>query len=291
MEVIENPESIHLDLPTNDNCHFINPFQLVRDKITGSKTCLVILNQEIAISPELFERIWGNCELRICADGGGDRLLEYSTKHGKTESYLPHYIIGDLDSLSDGTKKFYEDRGVTVKQQWSQWHSDLDKSIVLCDLYFNRGNIDLNKLDDEDGLFKLDSETPKSETEVSILLLSAIGGRFDQTIHSINKLFVYSETKPNLDIKLWNSGFDEMILLIKKGENFVFLPGDKKNYNVGLLPLGQRVNLSTRGLKWDVTHWESHIYGSVSSSNRTVADTGFWIETDEALVVNLQIEM
>ncbi|KAL6940693.1 hypothetical protein ACO0QE_004606 [Hanseniaspora vineae] len=35
---------------------------------------LIILNQDIDILPELFRKLWEKCDVRICADGGGNRL-------------------------------------------------------------------------------------------------------------------------------------------------------------------------------------------------------------------------
>ena len=156
--VTENPESITVDIddiPVNDS----NRINLQRDILWPSgeirdRSALLFLNQAIQIPFNLFDQLWQSHSVKVCADGGANRLYEYLGQHdlrdsvpnsgdpnGKKaelyKSYLPNYIIGDLDSLRDDTRKIYESLGVAVIQQTTQYSTDLMKSINLISLHYN----------------------------------------------------------------------------------------------------------------------------------------------------------
>lgn len=67
---------------------------------------LVILNSA-SYSAKLTTAIWDNCKLRICADGGANRLFDSLTETER-EKYIPSYIIGDLDSARNEVVQFYQ---------------------------------------------------------------------------------------------------------------------------------------------------------------------------------------
>jgi thiamine pyrophosphokinase len=52
-------------------------------------------------------------DILICADGGANRLYELETTR---ESLIPKAIVGDLDSLSEKVKNFYEHKGTYIKK-------------------------------------------------------------------------------------------------------------------------------------------------------------------------------
>ncbi len=65
-------------------------------------------------------------DILICADGGANRLYELETTR---ESLIPKAIVGDLDSLSEKVKNFYEHKGTYIKKYEGQDDTDLEKSI------------------------------------------------------------------------------------------------------------------------------------------------------------------
>jgi thiamine pyrophosphokinase len=50
-------------------------------------------------------------KLKICADGGGNQLYDFAKANGnlQNKAWLPDYVIGDLDSLKDGVRQYYEE--------------------------------------------------------------------------------------------------------------------------------------------------------------------------------------
>lgn len=70
------------------------------------RTHLLILNSE-SFSPKLTVAMWNNCNLKICADGGANRLYDSLTAEERGV-YVPQYIVGDLDSLRSDVSEFYQ---------------------------------------------------------------------------------------------------------------------------------------------------------------------------------------
>ena len=71
-----------------------------------SSNHLVILNSD-SFCVKLTKNMWGKCEIKVCADGGANRLYD-SLSDGDRGDYIPQYIVGDLDSLRSEVRHFYE---------------------------------------------------------------------------------------------------------------------------------------------------------------------------------------
>ncbi|ODV95768.1 hypothetical protein PACTADRAFT_49220 [Pachysolen tannophilus NRRL Y-2460] len=318
-EVVERPDDFHIDVPSDDddnnaNINIIEPFKLKAGLSVNSKSSLLILNQEINMPWVTFIKIWNSTSLHVCADGGSNRLLAYinkfanSTHDDDCKKFKPDYIVGDLDSITDKTRKFYSDMKEEVKilLQETQYSTDLMKSLSLINLHFNFHKELINSLkefDEHDGIEKLNKNLNKNLgfeklSLIDVYILGGIGGRFDQTIHSINQLYHISSYYHNkLHLTFFNRDFEDLVLLIPKGLNFVKIHkqqiGSKKNAKhnrvVGLLPIGKEVIINTKGLKYDVTNWKSSIDSKVSTNNLIAGDNGFEMECTEDIVINFQI--
>lgn len=79
-------------------------------------------------------------KLRVCADGGANRWFDIVSKLSPnptaagTREKLPDLIRGDLDSLRDDVRKFYEERGVKVDDlSEDQDSTDLTKAVNYVD--------------------------------------------------------------------------------------------------------------------------------------------------------------
>lgn len=70
------------------------------------RTHLLILNSE-SFSAKLTTTMWNNCNLKVCADGGANRLFDSLTPEQRGV-YVPQYIVGDLDSLRSDVAEFYK---------------------------------------------------------------------------------------------------------------------------------------------------------------------------------------
>ncbi len=64
---------------------------------------LIILN--LNCSRELLKALWEVAQIRICADGGANRLFDIMGN--SRADYIPAYVKGDLDSLREEVKLFY----------------------------------------------------------------------------------------------------------------------------------------------------------------------------------------
>lgn len=298
-KIIENPDSLEVQIPNGVN--IISPMAFFDHSDTPIRV-LLVLNQEIRYPIDSFQLIWDNTSIKVCADGGADRLYNYAIKNGMSDIYVPDYVVGDLDSLKQTTRDYYESRGTVVKAQHSQYYSDLDKSISLINMVVNFKDVDITKLDDYNELESIEasrSETVAEPNDVLVLAVGGIGGRFDQTIATISRTLQCDKKRPWMDFMLLNSEHLEFVLLVPKGDNFIQFPRSQETglhdadarkdlRNVGLLPLAGPVVVTTHGLKWDVHNWPTQITGDLSLCNLQVGDVGFCINTSDDLFINIE---
>lgn len=60
------------------------------------------------ILPLHFQKFWKGAKLKICADGGANRLFDFFENHtSERTSYIPNIIKGDLDSMRKPVREFY----------------------------------------------------------------------------------------------------------------------------------------------------------------------------------------
>ncbi|EGV61459.1 thiamine pyrophosphokinase [Yamadazyma tenuis] len=285
-EVIENPDNLEVVAP--EDAHVIEPL-IFKDREVGNSS-LIVLNQEIH-SIDL-EGLWRNTKLHICADGGANRLFEYWKKHQRTEEFVPDFIVGDLDSLKADVQQFYEQHGCIVIPQYTQYASDFMKSMRLSMIYFQsettRGLL-YEPIESNKGLEFIQLEP--AQVSVDMYILNGLGGRFDQTVHSINQVIQLAQQFVQNSFRFITP--DDIVFLLRKGVNYIKYPskqsfGCQGNPVCGMLPLNTEVVLNTRGLKWDVLHWPSSMGGHVSSSNALVGISGAVIECSNDMIINIE---
>ena len=119
----------------------------------GSKTAIIVLNQPLP--SKLLQKLWRKCPIKICADGGANRLMDLKL--------VPQIIVGDLDSLSPDAKSFYSD--VQLVYIDDQDTNDFEKCLL---------SLNLNEID-------------------KILAIGALGGRLDHQMANISIIQKYSE--------------------------------------------------------------------------------------------------
>ena len=123
----------------------------VDDNNDNEMVALVILNTPIPMRSAIFPYLWETTSFRVCADGGANRLYEYSHSTNNSHDnnnddkddennnnnnkdrhclYIPDLIIGDLDSIQSHVRTYYETiHGVPVICHDDQNYNDLDKSL------------------------------------------------------------------------------------------------------------------------------------------------------------------
>lgn len=307
-KIVENPDSLHVEKPVGQSVHVISPCLFLEEvqesniSKASAVRCLLILNQEIRVKKQFFEKLWGSTSLHVCADGGANRLYKYCRCNDTESKYIPDFIVGDLDSLTEDTRHFYEARKTVIKKQASQYYSDLDKAIALINLTVNTPDVDIAKLDDYSQLETVEVEKNRkldTHKTITVITMGGIGGRYDQTIATISRTLQSYSIRPHMNFLLLNSEHPEFVLLLPQGKNFVNISADfldtkttdrKKDAlrTVGLLPLCKPARLTTKGLKWDVSDWETEMSGDLSLCNLQVGDNGFYVETSSDIFANIE---
>jgi thiamine pyrophosphokinase len=271
------------------------------------------LNAPIAQPPSpLFAWLWKQASFHVCADGGANRLLHATSssssyshndalqQQAATTEYIPHAIVGDLDSLRPLTREYYQQRGVQIVSDADQDRNDIDKAVATVVAHFTtmRPN---NNNDDDDAM------------TIRCVIYGSFGGRFDQEMASLQILYTYSGNaaaanaaantngerprRPNLQLFLYND--QTMAFLLPTGINHIYLAlsttptaTDDKAENTkdtaaaatmavvgegptcGLIPLGGPVDcVTTSGLEWNLHRQATAFGGLVSTSNRINATT------------------
>lgn len=153
-------------------------------------SALVVLNSE-TINSSLFEIVWDKSIIKVCADGGANRLLNFSLTHKKpslskskreqssghktTDLFIPDAICGDFDSVKQETLDFYRDKGVEVNHIKDQNSTDMDKCLKYVIEALN------SKSEQGNGV-----QVALKSTHVDVVVIGAFGGRFDHQMAHIN---------------------------------------------------------------------------------------------------------
>ncbi|KAK6457054.1 uncharacterized protein RJT20DRAFT_127186 [Scheffersomyces xylosifermentans] len=306
-EVVERPDDMEVEPPTEPHTH-IQPFEFLKiDDNVEERTALMILNQ--SLHGLNLRALWKRTNIHICADGGANQLFDYfqdKTNESSTalrEQYIPNYIVGDFDSLRDDVRSYYEIRGTRVIEQTSQYSTDFMKAMSTIQLHFHsdtsRKHLREGEINNNNGIdVYLDTIkiVPSEQSDIKIYILSGIGGRFDQTIHSISQLYQLNSSHSHLQLFFLTK--DDLIFLLKKGKNYISYPAKSSFHHArkvpvcGLLPLGNStIMLSSYGLKYDVSNWESRIAGNVSSSNGLSGINGVIVDSSDPIVMNIEINL
>ena len=209
---------------------------------SSTKHAMIILNSESTISSKaLIQKTWSQCDIRICADGGANRLYDL---FGNDVEFLPDQIKGDLDSIKPSVSEFYKSHGVKVLLDEAQDSNDLDKCMQSV----------------------LELCSPAGCLATNVLIIGAYGGRFDQEMAAIQALFK------------WDTYFHRIVLLGRPSISFLLSPGSHRieplemekqpgNY-CGLIPLnGPCRRITTTGLGWDLNNHELAFGNLISTSN------------------------
>ncbi|ODA77453.1 hypothetical protein RJ55_07082 [Drechmeria coniospora] len=228
-----------------------HPGKLLRDDQDSSTTnfALLVLNQPLKNGTNL-RRLWKNSVIRVAADGGANRLHELSSFHGKFSNLQA--IIGDLDSLSPSVRNFYTSRPnpAEVIHDADQDSTDFGKAITWI---------------------------RKGRKGIDIVALGGIGGRVDQGLSQLHHLYLFHPGPDYAAGHLYLLSGSSLTFLLTAGTHHIHVKEDGEDEvfgrNVGIIPLQEPSVISTKGLEWDVTDWESKIGGQMSTSNRVLPQT------------------
>jgi len=197
--------------------------------------------------------------LRIAADGGANRLHELSSFQGKFSNL--QVIIGDLDSLKSSVRDFYSSQPspAQVIHDTDQYSTDFGKAIRW-----------------------IRAEHPEG---MDIVALGGIGGRVDQGLSQLHHLYLFQQDATYASGRIFLLSGSSLTFLLKAGLHRIQVREDEEGEeqvfgkHVGILPLKEPSRITTKGLEWDVTDWETQFGGQLSTSNHVKPDAR-WIEVE-----------
>ncbi|WRX09673.1 thiamine pyrophosphokinase [Theobroma cacao] len=230
---------------------------------------LVVLNQNL---PRFTPLLWKHAQLRLCADGGANRVYDEMPRLFPQEDasdvrrsrYKPDVIKGDMDSIRTEVLDFYTSLGTEIiDKSHDQDTTDLHK----CVTYIRDFAPDLDK------------------SNLCILVAGALGGRFDHEMGNLNVLCRFS----SLRIVLLSD--DSLIhLLPRTHQHEIHILSSIEGPHCGLIPIGMPSSSSTTtGLQWDLNETEMRFGGLISTSN-IVTGEKVTVQSDSDLLWTISIK-
>ncbi|KAF9122667.1 hypothetical protein BGW39_009575 [Mortierella sp. 14UC] len=243
------------------------------------KFALIILNQPILINRALFDNIWTNATYRFCADGGANRLYDLLKTDEERTKFLPDYIRGDLDSIRDPVKEYYEAQGVLVERVDDEYSTDFMKCVELVrarDPAIPTNSSTTTAANATSTTPAISSTAPgvphhskQEERRVNnygIVALGGTGGRFDQSMSSIHHLYILNQERQATLVS-----DESIVVVLGAGTHEITCNLDIEGPTCGIIPVGSsEAILTTGGLKWDIEDWATSFGGQISTSNALV---------------------
>ncbi|KAG6547482.1 hypothetical protein Mapa_010930 [Marchantia paleacea] len=226
---------------------------------------LVVLNYNV---PKFVPVLWNQARLRICADGGANRiydelpaLLPEEDADSVRERYKPDVIKGDLDSIRPAVRDFYLSLGtVVIDESEDQDTTDFQKCIAyIKDFEFNIA-------------------------PCKVVVVGALGGRFDHVLAHINVLYKY----PRLRITLLSD--DSLLYLLPQGfSHEIRINCAVEGPHCGLIPFGtSSESTTTTGLRWNLNE-SGMAFGSLISTSNLLDDDVVTVVSDSPLIWTVTI--
>ncbi|KAL1599215.1 thiamine pyrophosphokinase [Nothophoma quercina] len=161
---------------------------------------------------------------------------------------LPSIVHGDLDSLRDDVRKYYESHGVEVLRDGDQYSTDFGKTMLKI------------------------SARDNATSQKDVLILGTLAGRVDQGLGLLHEMTREEDKHPNLRLWLFSESSLSIILRSRRTIIHNLLTSGLFTENLGLVPVYGPATISTAGLEWDVEDWYTHMGGQVSTSNHVKAN-------------------
>ncbi|CAM9973808.1 unnamed protein product [Ectocarpus fasciculatus] len=263
---------------SNDDDQAAATIAAENDRLDGPLALVILNAQGEGESEGLLRHLWGRAALRVCADGGANRLHDSfgggggggEDRHQDRARFVPDVIVGDLDSLRPEVARFYEGLGSEIKLRDDEDHCDFEKCLVEVESW-------------------LSSPPPSpaggggggAPCGATVVGLGAFGGRFDHEMQAVSLLHAYTSRFHRLVLM----GAGNVAFLLQPGLSHAVQPDSRfEGPTVGLLPVGGPCRtVTTEGLRWNLEGRALEFGVCVSSSNRVVGDV-VRVVTDAPLV-------
>ncbi|KAA3471405.1 thiamine pyrophosphokinase 1-like isoform X2 [Gossypium australe] len=209
---------------------------------------LVVLNQTL---PRFAPLLWKHAQLRLCADGGANRVFDE----------IP--LLFPEEDASDVRRRYKPDGTKIIDKSHDQDTTDLHKCIT----YIRDFAPDANK------------------SSLCILVAGALGGRYDHEMGNLNVLYCFS----SLRIVLLSD--DSLIYLLPRTHHHeIHIQTSVEGPHCGLIPVGAPSrSTTTTGLRWNLNNTEMRFGGLISSSNIVVGEK-VTVQSDTDLLWTISIK-
>lgn len=124
-------------------------------------------------------------------------------------------------------------------------------------------------------------------TRREVLILGTLAGRVDQGLGLLHEMI--REEARNPEMRLWLFSETNVSFILKQAQNVIREARSSEYFsrNVGILPIYGPATITTLGLEWDVTEWETQMGGQVSTSNHIMADE-IHIKTSQPVLFTIE---
>ncbi|KAL6619374.1 hypothetical protein ACP70R_034513 [Stipagrostis hirtigluma subsp. patula] len=251
-------------LPTmRHSSAFLNPSSPAPPDDACATLALVVLNQRL---PRFAPLLWSRAAVRVCADGGANRVFDGMPEllpgqdPGEVRArYKPDVIKGDMDSIRPEVKEYYSNLGTKiVDESHDQDTTDLHKCVAF---------------------ITQNPPVPDKSNQLCILVLGALGGRFDHEMGNINVLHLF----PNIKIVLLSD--DCLIFLLPRTHRHeIHIERSIEGPHCGLIPIGTpSTSTTTTGLRWNLYN-ASMSYGGLISTSNVLEEDKVTVTSDSDLI-------
>lgn len=229
-------------------------------------TGLMILNRPISINPDLMLNLWNESDLRHTVDGGTNHWLSFIQQNNLINNTKPpDFISGDFDSAKPSSINYFKNLGSKIIETPDQNETDFTKALKILE---NCDKIKLTKL-----------------SLITIIVIVETSGRMDQIMANINTLHKFKKINRKFQIFLMSS--QGLTWLLEPGKHKIEIPEwiiNEKRW-CSIIPIGSSANVTTNGLKWDMTERNLEFGELVSTSNTYSGDESvITIETDKNVI-------
>ena len=201
---------------------------------------LLILNGPLEPTDiAIFENLWSNARLRVCADAGYLRLRSWADAHCHAD-WEPHLVVGDLDSIDNSVLSKLDAKGIQVMHLPDQDRTDFDKALEV--IYHTVEHLEM------------------------VIATGGLWGRMDHTLASLNLL--YSQKDKQIAL----IGDSSLVTLLRIGENQVFFDKEDFSPTCGIVTLADPAHVYCNSLAWPLHGIELRVGGLQSTSNRITED-------------------
>ena len=125
---------------------------------------------------------------------------------------------------------------------------------------------------------------------VDIIALGGLGGRVDQAFSLLHQLYASAEGRSSTTGKIFLVTENSISFVLEAGHHTIHAsPSDGyMGENVGIIPVGRPATVSTNGLEWDLTDWETEFGKQVSTSNHIKSDV-IIVNTDAPVLFTVEL--